>query len=95
MFPRKLLLLTIDFLFKNKATVLAPAGSPISNTILIDATRLELKFTDPGSTSILNLYGARVGCPAWAVFVFAVLPPWGPPIVGVSARIWQHHGLPC
>ena len=37
MFPRKLLLLIIDLLFKNKATVLAPAGSPISNTILIDA----------------------------------------------------------
>ena len=37
MFPRKLLLLIIDFLFKNKATVLAPAGSPISNTKIIDA----------------------------------------------------------
>ena len=36
MFPRKLLLLIIDF-FKNKATVLAPAGSPISNTKIIDA----------------------------------------------------------
>ena len=39
MFPRKLLLLIIDFLFKNKATVLAPAGSPISNTKIIDACR--------------------------------------------------------
>ena len=37
MFPRKLLLLIIDFLFKNKATVLAPAGSPISNTKIIEA----------------------------------------------------------
>ena len=37
MFPRKLLLLIIDLFFKNKATVLVPAGSPISNTILIDA----------------------------------------------------------
>jgi hypothetical protein len=45
----------------------------------LGATRLELIFTDPGSTSILSLYGARVGCPAWAGFVFAVLPPWGAP----------------
>ena len=48
--------------------------------LLALATRLELKFTDRGSTSILNLYGARVGCPAWAVFVFVVLPPLGAPM---------------
>ena len=63
--------------------------------LLALATRLELKFTDPGSTSILNLYGAHVGCLAWAVFVFAVLPPWGGPNAVVSARIMPHQGLPC
>jgi len=40
------------------------------------------------------LYGAGAGCPAWAVFVFAVLPPWWAPIVGASSRIRPHHGLP-
>ena len=45
MFPRKLLLLIIDFLFKNKATVLAPAGSPISNTKIIDACGHEVMRT--------------------------------------------------
>ena len=52
MFPRKLLLLIIDFLFKNKATVLAPAGSPISNTILIDAC-LSIGFSSGGRVLFL------------------------------------------
>ena len=51
------------------------------------ATRLELKFTDPGSTSILNLYGARaryarrvlgVGC-----FRFRGFAP-----VGGGGQLW-------
>ena len=51
MFPRKLLLLIIDFLFKNKATVLAPAGSPISNTKII-LVYVELQHvTDTGQKS--------------------------------------------
>ena len=49
----------------------------------MEATRLELKFTDPGSThgssSILNLYGnlygARVGCSGVGCFRFRSFAP--------------------
>jgi hypothetical protein len=73
------------------------------------ATRLELKFTEPRSTSILNLYGARVGCPAWAFFRFrgfapvagpncgGVRPykatPWVTLLVYISNHVWLERFL--